>query len=99
MILTATQIQPGPHWVRLDAASDWFLLDIKRTDDLGYGLQSADFIRIERPPEDLHAAERQRKELLDRLTRILALPVHRDAMKLAQRHAENAIDIVKGMTA
>ncbi|ACO74665.1 hypothetical protein LHK_01680 [Laribacter hongkongensis HLHK9] len=99
MILTTPQIKPGPHWVRLDPASDWFLLDIKQTDDLGYGLQSAEFIRIEYPPEDLHAAERQRKELLDRLTRIIALPVHRDAMKLAQCHAENAIAIVKGMTA
>lgn len=49
MILTSEQIRPGPHWCRLSREQDWFIIQIERTDMLGYGLAGAEFVPIHRP--------------------------------------------------
>lgn len=49
MILTANQVQPGPHWCRLSPEAVWFFIDIQTTDMLGYGLANAQFQRIHKP--------------------------------------------------
>jgi len=51
MILTADQVRPGPHWVRLSPASGWVLMVIENPSALLYGLAGADFYPIAMPTD------------------------------------------------
>ena len=51
MILTADQVRPGPHWVRLSPASGWVLMVIENPSALLYGLAGADFCPIAMPAD------------------------------------------------
>ncbi|MBI3146321.1 MAG: hypothetical protein HYZ18_13925 [Pseudogulbenkiania sp.] len=49
MNLTASEVKPGPHWVRVNSESNWFLLDIQQPGGLSYGLGNAEFVPVCRP--------------------------------------------------
>ena len=51
MILTADQVRPGPHWVRLNPESGWVLMVIENPSALLYGLAGADFYPIAMPSD------------------------------------------------
>ncbi len=51
MILTADQVRPGPHWVRLSPASGWVLMVIENPSALLYGLAGVDFYSISMPTD------------------------------------------------
>ncbi|GAB2885217.1 hypothetical protein GCM10027202_12260 [Microvirgula curvata] len=52
MTLTANQVKPGPHWVRLTPTADWMLLVIEQPGALLYGLGQAEFVPIRVPGAD-----------------------------------------------
>ena len=62
MILTADQVSPGPHWVRLTPASDWMLLIIEQPEALPYGLARAEFVPIPKPP--IHGGRTDHPEVI-----------------------------------
>lgn len=51
MSLTANEVQPGPHWVRVQPDAEWFYLDVQKPDALLYGLKWAEFEPIRRPDD------------------------------------------------
>ena len=51
MIIASDQVQPGPHWVRLNPASEWVLMVIENPSALLYGLAGADFYPIAMPTD------------------------------------------------
>lgn len=65
--LTASEVKPGPHWVRVRPDAEWFWLDIQQPDGLSYGLAEAEFVPVSRPgalPNGLLAPEHPMAKLI-----------------------------------
>lgn len=77
-------------WSRATAnrlAACWNACEGLRTDDLEGGVGRY----IESTHKELVELRRQRDEMLQAMTRIRALPVHADAIRVAHQHADAAI--------
>lgn len=50
--IPASQVRPGPHWVRTAPDKDWFILDIQVPERLLYGMAQAEYVPIRKPGRD-----------------------------------------------